>query len=503
MSFSTNREIITVQVGQTGNRIGTNFWETVGSEHGLDTKGMCRLPTTSNNSRSSGITSSRDHPDYDDCEERRAGLGTLYRELPTGQYIPRAVLIDLEPSAVDAVRASPIGHQFPQHHTVVGKTGSGGTWADGYYGNGAELKAEVVDNVRRQVEACDLLQGVQMIYSLSGGTGSGVGTLILSALSEEYPDRSLLSINVVPSRGTCDTTFAAYNAVLSMNQLIESSTMTVLFDNDALRRSVCSSPSLTKNNKTVSPPFTHMNRLVGNVVSDITASLRFPGQLNTSLQRMALNLVPFPRLHLFSTTHANNSNITINTDGAKTETREQMFVQHTLDSRNCLVTPARKHFNRSNVHLAAALMMRGRGVSMCAVDNAVHSVKEGLLVDTYGSTSGGGGGHFCDWIRDSLKVSSCRVPSLLSKINKDELPAWSATCLLNSTQISGPLRYIRDGFTRTFLRRMHVWSYVNIGMDEMEFAESENNLNDIMSEYEQITDVSIYDCGEADEEEED
>ena len=34
-------------------------------------------------------------------------------------------------------------------------------------------------------------------------------------------------------------------------------------------------------------------------MSGITTCLRFPGQLNSDLRKMAVNLVPFPRLHFF------------------------------------------------------------------------------------------------------------------------------------------------------------------------------------------------------------
>jgi tubulin beta len=34
-------------------------------------------------------------------------------------------------------------------------------------------------------------------------------------------------------------------------------------------------------------------------MSGITVSLRFPGQLNSDLRKLAVNMVPFPRLHFF------------------------------------------------------------------------------------------------------------------------------------------------------------------------------------------------------------
>lgn len=42
-----------------------------------------------------------------------------------------------------------------------------------------------------------------------------------------------------------------------------------------------------------------LNHLVSAAMSGITCSLRFPGQLNSDLRKLCVNLVPFPRLHFF------------------------------------------------------------------------------------------------------------------------------------------------------------------------------------------------------------
>src|SRR5690242_16564321 len=47
------------------------------------------------------------------------------------------------------------------------------------------------------------------------------------------------------------------------------------------------------------PTFKDLNYLVSSVMSGVTASLRFPGQLNSDMRKMAVNLIPFPRLHFF------------------------------------------------------------------------------------------------------------------------------------------------------------------------------------------------------------
>lgn len=52
---------------------------------------------------------------------------------------------------------------------------------------------------RKEAESCDCLQGFQLTHSLGGGTGSGMGTLLISKIREEYPDRIMTTYSIVPS----------------------------------------------------------------------------------------------------------------------------------------------------------------------------------------------------------------------------------------------------------------------------------------------------------------
>lgn len=61
----------------------------------------------------------------------------------------------------------------------------------------------VLDVVRKESESCDSLQGFQLAHSLGGGTGSGMGTLLLSKIREEYPDRIMNTFSVFPSPKVC------------------------------------------------------------------------------------------------------------------------------------------------------------------------------------------------------------------------------------------------------------------------------------------------------------
>ena len=71
------------------------------------------------------------------------------------------------------------------------------------YTEGAELVDSVLDVVRKEAEATDCLQGFQITHSLGGGTGAGMGTLLISKIREEFPDRMMCTFSVVPSPKVC------------------------------------------------------------------------------------------------------------------------------------------------------------------------------------------------------------------------------------------------------------------------------------------------------------
>jgi len=127
------REIVHIQGGQCGNQIGAKFWEVISDEHGIDPTGTY-------------------HGDSDLQLER---INVYYNEATGGRYVPRAILMDLEPGTMDSVRAGPFGQLFRPDNFVFGQTGAGNNWAKGHYTEGAELIDSVLDVVRKEAEGCD------------------------------------------------------------------------------------------------------------------------------------------------------------------------------------------------------------------------------------------------------------------------------------------------------------------------------------------------------------
>lgn len=138
-----------------------------------------------------------------------------------------------------------------------------------------------MDCVRKLAEFCDSIQGFQLAHSLGGGTGSGLGSLLISKIREEYPDRLVSSYSILPSPKVSDTITEPYNATLSFHHLIDIADASVCIDNEALYN-ICYNVL-----KHFTPTYNDLNRLVATTMSGVTTSLRFPGQVSVRLFKIS------------------------------------------------------------------------------------------------------------------------------------------------------------------------------------------------------------------------
>ncbi|KAF3451230.1 hypothetical protein FNV43_RR07325 [Rhamnella rubrinervis] len=102
-----------------------------------------------------------------------------------------------------------------------------------------------------------------------------------------------VDIFCLPFPKVSDTVVEPYNATLSVHQLVENADECMVLDNEALY-DIC-----FRTLKLATPTFGDLNHLISATMSGVTCCLRFPGQLNSDLRKLAVNLIPFPRLHFF------------------------------------------------------------------------------------------------------------------------------------------------------------------------------------------------------------
>jgi len=429
------REIVHIQAGQCGNQVGGKFWEVISDEHGIAPDGS--------------------YEGNSDLQLER--INVYYNEATGGRYVPRAILMDLEPGTMDSVRQGPYGNLFRPDNFIFGQSGAGNNWAKGHYTEGAELIDTVLDVVRKESESCDCLQGFQITHSLGGGTGSGMGTLLISKIREEYPDRVMMTFSVVPSPKVSDTVVEPYNATLSVHQLVENSDEVMVLDNEALY-DIC-----FRTLKLENPAYGDLNHLVSAAMSGTTCCLRFPGQLNSDLRKLAVNLIPFPRLHFFMLGFAP---LTARGSTAYRATSVAELTAQVFDAKNMMCAADPRHGR----YLTASTLFRGR--------MSTKEVEEQLLHTQTKNSS-----YFVEWIPNNIKSSVCDIPPKGFKM--------SCAFIGNSTAIQEMFRRVSEQFTAMFRRKAFLHWYTGEGMDEMEFTEAESNMNDLVSEYQQYQDATV------------
>ncbi|EOD51079.1 putative beta protein [Neofusicoccum parvum UCRNP2] len=368
-------------------------------------------------------------------------LNVYFNEASNNKYVPRAVLVDLEPA--------------------------GNNWAKGHYTEGAELVDEVVDVIRREAEGCDSLQGFQITHSLGGGTGSGMGTLLISKIREEFPDRMMATFSIMPSPKVSEVIVEPYNATLSVHQLVENADETFCIDNEALY-DIC-----MRTLKISDPSYGDLNQLVSAVMSGVTTCLRFPGQLNSDLRKLAVNLVPFPRLHFFMVGFAP---LTARGSHAFRGLTVPELTQQMFDPKNMMTAAD----FRNGRYLTCSTIFRGN-VSMKQVENQMQ------LIQNKNSS------YFVEWIPNNVQTALCSIPPRGLKM--------SATFVGNTTSIQELFKRVGDQFSAMFRRKAFLHWYTGEGMDEMEFTEAESNMNDLVAEYQQYQEASASDPEEEFDEE--
>merc|ERR1712137_1199630 len=138
-----------------------------------------------------------------------------------------------------------------------------------------------------------------MVYNAcGGGTGSGLGCLLLERLSVDYGKKSKLSFTVWACPQVSTAVVEPYNTVLCVHSLLEHTDVTVMMDNEALYDISRRSLDIER------PTYTNLNRLIAQVISSLTASLRFDGALNVDITEFQTNLVPYPRIHFMLSSYA-------------------------------------------------------------------------------------------------------------------------------------------------------------------------------------------------------
>uniref|UniRef100_A0A2K6CAI5 Tubulin alpha chain n=1 Tax=Macaca nemestrina TaxID=9545 RepID=A0A2K6CAI5_MACNE len=404
------RECISIHVGQAGVQIGNACWELYCLEHGIQPDGQ--------------MPSDKTIGGGDDS------FNTFFSETGAGKHVPRAVFVDLEPTVVDEVRTGTYRQLFHPEQLITGKEDAANNYARGHYTIGKEIVDLVLDRIRKL--------GFLIFHSFGGGTGSGFASLLMERLSVDYGKKSKLEFAIYPAPQVSTAVVEPYNSILTTHTTLEHSDCAFMVDNEAIY-DIC-----RRNLDIERPTYTNLNRLIGQIVSSITASLRFDGALNVDLTEFQTNLVPYPRIHFPLATYAP-------VISAEKAYHEQLSV---AEITNACFEPANQMVKcdpRHGKYMACCMLYRGDVVPK-DVNAAIATIKTKRTIQ------------FVDWCPTGFKVGINYQPPTVVP-GGDLAKVQRAVCMLSNTTA------IAEAWAREDLAALEK-DYEEVGVDSVE-AEAE------------------------------
>ena len=426
--------------GQAGIQVGNACWELYCLEHGISPDGT--------------IAPDKQVGGSDDA------FNTFFSETGSGKHVPRCVFVDLEPSVIDEVRTGSYRQLFHPEQLISGKEDAANNFARGHYTIGKEIADSVLDRVRKLADNCTGLQGFLVFNSVGGGTGSGLGSLLLERLSVDYGKKSKLGFTVYPSPQVSTAVVEPYNSVLSTHSLLEHTDVAVMLDNEAVYDICRRSLDIER------PTYTNLNRLIAQVISSLTASLRFDGALNVDVTEFQTNLVPYPRIHFMLSSYAP-------VISAEKAYHEQLSVAEITNSAFEPSSMMAKCDPRHGKYMACCLMYRGDVVPK-DVNAAVANIKTKRTIQ------------FVDWCPTGFKCGiNYQAPTTVP--GGDLAKVQRAVCMIsNSTAIAEVFSRLDHKFDLMYSKRAFVHWYVGEGMEEGEFSEAREDLAALEKDYEEV-----------------
>jgi len=402
------------------------FWKLLCAEHGINQRGILEEYAASGDDRKD----------------------VFFYQADDEHYIPRALLLDLEPRVINSIQSSEYGDLYNPENIFLSKEGggAGNNWAKGY-GNAEKVQDEIFDIIDREADGSDSLEGFVLIHSIAGGTGSGMGSYLLENINERYAKKLIQTYSVFPmlSNDQSDVVVQPYNSVLTLKRLTLNADCVVVLDNTALNRIAMDRLKLTN------PTFAQINSLVSTVMAASTTTLRYPGYMNNDLIGMLASLIPTPRCHFLMTGYTPLTIDRQTTTIRKTTVLDVM--RRLLHTKNIMVSCS----TRRGVYISILNIIQGE-VDPTQVHKSLQRIRERKLAK------------FITWGPASIQVALSRQSPYIQhahKVNGLMMANHTAICQLFDRCVK---QYDRLRSRNAFLDNYRQESMFSDSLDEFDHA---------------------------------
>jgi len=443
------REIITLQFGQCGNQIGMEFWKKLCLEHGISKDGRLEPFATEGTDRKD----------------------VFFYQADDEHYIPRAILLDLEPRVINDIKRSDYAKLYNSENIYLSKDGggAGNNWGSGY-NQGDSLFEDILEIIDREAENSDSLEGFQLCHSIAGGTGSGVGSLVLEKLNDHFPKKLIQTYSVFPindENKASDVIVQPYNCLLTIKRLIQNADCVVVLDNTALNR--ISAERL----KTDTPNFEQINQLVSTIMSTSTTPLRYPSYMHNDLISLVAALIPTPRLHFLVSAYTPLADEKEESKVRKTTVFDVM--RRLLQQKNMMVSTGR---NKAVNHCYISILNIIQGeVDPSQVHKSLLRIRERKLAQ------------FIPWGPASIQCFLSKRSPYVQKTHR-----VSGLMLANNTNISTLFQRTLSQYDKLYSRKAYINPYVEkLGGDYQEFESAKEIVQELIAEYNAATTERYFD----------
>ena len=420
---------ISIHIGQSGCNLGNTLWELYCMENGLGCDGQL-------------LDAKSEYLHHDT---------TFFARDAVNHFTPRSLFIDTDSVNISSIKSRYSKLYRPDNFIIGNESNAKNTFASAYYTQGRLMLESIMEQLRRVCESCDGRKIFWLFHSMSGGTSSGIASLLLEELNREYQGNSCkFQVALLPDTDTLSS-LECYNSTLSFSSCIESADMSFFFSNRKITH------ILQLDSRTL--PYTSINKHISIALSCLTSKSRqSPGEdVNEHI-----GLKVYPRMHYPLISYYPTSTIHgLNTESSSTKD----LTTNCFDNINVVLDldPSFGWYINTN------LFYRGDVLPSDVMRSVEHI---GAYVE------------LLDWTPAGLKIFYSDHSRYISP-ERDLLRIDRSVCMLSQhTIFKEYLKGLSDKFSVTFRKKEFIDLYMKEGMEEIEFVNSKESIDSLIQEFE-------------------